>query len=117
MLLLRRMAAVVMVSACALSASAFDAVFTSEDLKEKLVCTDVECTEVETGKFDVTAYVDLSDSFISNLDEQSTLSVTIGNFVFAAHLGDDPNYDKGDTQALFQTVVTTTSGTLITQRV
>jgi hypothetical protein len=114
---LRRLAVAAAVSVCALSAPAFDAVFMTEQLKEKVVCTDTGCTEVETGKFDATAYVSLSDSFISDLDEQSTLTVILGDFVFSAHLGDDPNYDKGDTQALFQTVVSTTSGTLIVQRV
>ncbi|MGI8908567.1 MAG: hypothetical protein ACR2IE_18990 [Candidatus Sumerlaeaceae bacterium] len=94
------------------SASAFDGFFVTEKLKEKIVC-DPTCTENQRGKFQGFATFGLSDSFILSLDEQSSLTVQIGDFNFSAPLGDDPNYQAGDTSVQLRNVVLISNGSLV----
>jgi hypothetical protein len=85
----------------------------SEKLKEKVACTDTGCSETQSGQFRGFAFVQIGNALIDSLDKQSTFTLTVGDFDFVRTLGDDPNYDTGETAATFQDVVQTTSGTLV----
>ena len=91
----------------------FSGIVLSEKYKEKVIATTSGFVETPSGSFKGSAAFNISDSLMLALDENSTFSLTLGDFEFEQALGQDPNYVKGKTSATLQTAIVTSSGTLI----
>ncbi|MGD1020308.1 MAG: DUF11 domain-containing protein [Verrucomicrobiia bacterium] len=78
-----------------------DALAFSESLADKLSCAYGDCETVTADRFTITAAISLEGVDITQINENTPFSVTLGDYSESDSMGDDPSYVAGKTTAFF----------------
>jgi hypothetical protein len=98
------------------TALAFDGFFVTEKIQEKLVCAS-GCSEIPSGSFTARCSLGLFEGTVAAMDENTSVIINIGSLHLTRKLGDDPNYQAGDTKATFENSISVNGKSKVVLRI